>query len=44
MPIALGTMIGVIVGALLGQTTIGFFAGLATGIVIAILIWRNDRG
>ncbi len=44
MPIALGTMIGVIAGALLGQTTIGFFVGLATGIAVAVLIWRNDRG
>lgn len=43
MPIAFATMAGAIGGALLGEATIGVLAGFATGVVIAVVIWRRDR-
>lgn len=42
-PIALAVLLGTIIGALLGQPTIGFLAGLAIGIAAAVAIWRLDR-
>lgn len=43
MPIALGTVVGTLIGMTLNQPTIGLLAGLATGSLIAIVIWQRDR-
>lgn len=43
-PLALSIIIGVIVGGFAGQPTVGFLAGLAVGIVIALAIWWSGRG
>jgi hypothetical protein len=34
---------GVVGGSILGQPSIGFLAGTAIGIAIAVLIWLRDR-
>ncbi|HEU0097805.1 MAG TPA: hypothetical protein VFQ67_03430 [Allosphingosinicella sp.] len=34
---------GALAGAIVGQPSIGFLAGLAAGVVIAILHWLNER-
>ncbi|HTH29420.1 MAG TPA: hypothetical protein VL918_13260 [Sphingobium sp.] len=39
-PLALSIMAGVVIGGLMGEPSIGLFAGIAVGIVIAVLIWR----
>lgn len=36
-------LIGVFVGASKGQASIGFLAGLAAGVVLALLVWLIDR-
>ncbi|GAB5487118.1 MAG: hypothetical protein Pars2KO_06880 [Parasphingorhabdus sp.] len=41
--IAVGTVAGAIVGALLGQASIGFLAGLALGSLLALIIWLKER-
>jgi hypothetical protein len=42
--IAAGAMVGVIAGRYFGgQTTIGLLAGLATGFVIALIMWLSSR-
>jgi hypothetical protein len=41
--IAAGLVIGPIVGLLFGQTSLGLFAGLAIGIVAAIVLTVLDR-
>ncbi|MEP2101525.1 MAG: hypothetical protein ABJP02_02730 [Parasphingorhabdus sp.] len=41
--LAAGCILGAIVGGLLGQPSIGFLAGLATGALIATAIWYFDR-
>ncbi len=42
--IAALTMIGAVVGGLMGQPSIGFLAGLVLGVAIATLIWWRERG
>jgi hypothetical protein len=42
-PIALAVIAGTLIGFFSGETTIGFLAGLATGIAVAILIWMRGR-
>ncbi|MDB5695448.1 MAG: hypothetical protein JWN21_991 [Sphingomonas bacterium] len=43
-PIALGAIGGAAIGFMLGQPTLWFLGGTATGIVIALLIWwRGSR-
>ena len=42
-PIALAILLGTIIGVAAGQPTIGFLAGLAVGVVAALLIWRANR-
>lgn len=42
-PIALGALGGTTVGVALRQPTIGFLAGLALGIAVAVVIWLRDR-
>lgn len=41
--LAIGCIIGAIVGGLLGQPSIGFLSGLAVGALIATAIWFYDR-
>lgn len=41
--LAVGCIVGVIVGGLLGQPSIGFLGGLAAGGLVAIAIWFFDR-
>jgi len=42
-PIALGALGGTALGLYTGQPSIGFLAGLAAGVVLALLIWWRDR-
>lgn len=42
-PIAIGAIGGTIVGVIGGQPTIGFLAGLAGGVAVAIVIWLRGR-
>jgi hypothetical protein len=42
-PIARALRRGTIRGGVVGQPTIGFLAGLAIGVVAALLIWRSNR-
>jgi hypothetical protein len=42
-PIALGALGGTAVGLYTGQPSIGFLAGLAVGVALALLIWWRDR-
>lgn len=42
-PIALAILLGTIIGVAAGQPTIGFLAGLAVGVVAALLIWWANR-
>ena len=41
--IAAGVIVGTIAGSIANQPSIGFLAGLATGILIAVLLWLKDR-
>lgn len=41
--LAAGCIVGVVVGSLLGQPSIGFLGGLAAGALIAIGVWFFDR-
>jgi hypothetical protein len=41
--IAIAVMLGVAVGLVFGQPTIGFLAGLALGVFAAIGVWWIDR-
>lgn len=40
--IAAGAMGGAAIGFLYGQATPGFLAGLAVGVVAAIIVWQVD--
>lgn len=42
-PIALGAIGGTVAGLVAHQPTIGFLAGLALGVIVALLIWWRDR-
>jgi hypothetical protein len=41
--LAAAIIAGVIAGIILGQPSIGFLAGAAIGILIALLLWLRDR-
>jgi hypothetical protein len=41
--IAVGAIIGAFGGAFFGESSRGFFAGLAAGAVLAIIVWLRDR-
>lgn len=41
--VALGAIIGVVVGKMQGQTSAGLLIGVAAGAAIAVLIWRRSR-
>jgi hypothetical protein len=42
--IALGAMIGPVIGLYAGQPSIGLLAGVGIGAALAIIIWLTDRG
>jgi hypothetical protein len=41
--LAIAIIAGAVAGTMVGQSTIGLLVGTATGILLAILIWLNDR-
>jgi hypothetical protein len=41
--LAISILAGAVAGAIVGQPSIGFLAGLAAGLAIAILFWLNER-
>jgi hypothetical protein len=41
--LALSILVGVVVGVVLHQSSIGFLAGLGVGALLALLIWILDR-
>lgn len=40
-PIAILLSLGVIIGGLLGQPSIGFLTGLGIGLIVALILWRR---
>jgi uncharacterized membrane protein (UPF0136 family) len=42
-PLALLTIAGAIIGGMLHQPLLGAVVGVATGIVIAVVVWLLDR-
>ena len=42
-PIAVGAIGGAVLGSAAGQPTLGFCAGLAAGVAVAVLIWLRRR-
>jgi len=42
-PLALLTLLGPIVGGLLGQPSIGLLVGFGLGVLVAILIWLRGK-
>jgi len=41
--IAAAILAGAVGGIIVGQPSIGFLAGAATGVLVAILLWLRDR-
>jgi hypothetical protein len=41
--LATSMIAGVVGGTIAGETSIGFLAGLAVGIVMTVLFWFSDR-
>ena len=41
--LAIAIIAGAVAGTMVGQSTIGLLVGTATGILLAVLIWLNDR-
>jgi hypothetical protein len=41
--LAIAIIAGAVAGTMAGQPSIGFLTGTAAGILIAVLIWLNDR-
>ena len=41
--LAIAIIAGAVAGTMVGQSSIGLLVGTATGIVLAVLIWLNDR-
>jgi hypothetical protein len=41
--LAISILAGAVAGAIVGQPSIGFLAGLAAGVLIALLFWLNER-
>lgn len=41
--LAVSIIVGVIVGSMLGQPSIGFLAGTGVGVVLLALVWLIDR-
>jgi hypothetical protein len=41
--LAIAIIAGAVAGTMVGQPTVGFLVGAGAGILLAILIWLNDR-
>ncbi|CAA9497032.1 MAG: hypothetical protein AVDCRST_MAG91-849 [uncultured Sphingomonadaceae bacterium] len=41
--VAGGSILGAAVGSLFGMSTFGLLVGLATGVIVALLIWLRNR-
>jgi uncharacterized membrane protein len=41
--LATSIIAGAVAGAIVGQPSIGFLAGLAAGVAISVLFWLNER-
>jgi hypothetical protein len=41
--LAISILAGAVAGAIVGQPSIGFLAGLAAGVAISLLFWLTDR-
>ena len=41
--LAMSILAGAVAGAIVGQPSIGFLAGLAAGVAISLLFWLNER-
>lgn len=41
--LAIAIIAGAVAGTMVGQSSIGVLVGTTTGLVLAILIWLNDR-
>ena len=41
--LAISIIAGTVAGVIVGQPSIGFLAGLAAGLLLAILFWLNER-
>jgi hypothetical protein len=41
--LAIAIIVGVVAGIMVGQPSIGFLVGTGAGVLLAILIWLNDR-
>lgn len=42
--IAAAVLVGVVIGLIVGQPSIGFLVGLGIGVAIAVGIWWRERG
>jgi hypothetical protein len=41
--LAISIIAGAVAGVIVGQPSIGFLAGFAAGVLLAILFWLNER-
>ncbi|MGZ8997481.1 MAG: hypothetical protein ACXW2T_01360 [Allosphingosinicella sp.] len=41
--LALSILIGPVVGAMIGQASIGFLAGVGVGLLLLLVVWLSDR-
>ena len=41
--LAIAIIVGAVAGTMVGQSTIGLLVGTATGVLLALLVWLNDR-
>jgi hypothetical protein len=41
--LAISIIAGAVAGVIVGQPSIGFLAGLAAGVLLALLFWLNER-
>ena len=41
--LAIAIIAGAVAGTMVGQPSIGFLVGTAAGILLAVLVWLNDR-
>ncbi|HEX5184404.1 MAG TPA: hypothetical protein VFW19_14805 [Allosphingosinicella sp.] len=41
--LAIAIIAGTVAGTMVGQSSIGFLVGAGAGVLLAILIWLNDR-
>lgn len=41
--LAIAIIAGAVAGTMVGQPSIGFLVGTAAGVLLAILVWLNDR-